>query len=119
MPPNTPTRALLDEMIDLLSARDFDDGSEQARLDFRCLLLTKNARALLDLPDLAADAAIVQYAVIGSRLTELFKHDLLREDQLVGLLTELDAVFAKWRPDLTAQLQQYRDLNATESPPHA
>jgi hypothetical protein len=105
--PSTPSRTLLNELI--LQLANPDLATEQGRLDYRLLLLTKNAADLLDLPHLAEPEALSMFAIIGTRLRNLVGHQLLPPSQVDELMAELTTVYARFRPELLDRLPRVWD----------
>jgi hypothetical protein len=111
-PTTTPVRATLGMLIEQLGRPDL--GTEQGRLDYRSLLLTQNALAILDLPDLNDDAAVFLYHLVDARIRELLSLNLLSDTQAKDLIGELLAIYGRFRPELLPRL-----LTNAESAPDA
>lgn len=100
--PNTPARAALIDLIERLGQPDL--STEQGRLDYRALLLSENALAILDLPELDADAAVDLYHAVVTRLRCLLDLKLIDEPQGKDLIGELVALYARFRPELIPRI---------------
>lgn len=106
-PITTPVRAALNALIEQLGQPDL--ATEQGRLDYRTLILTKTARDILDLPGLNDDAAVFLYQLMGDRLQGLLYLKLLSETQYKALLDERAALFERLRPELLPRLLECVD----------
>lgn len=108
--PDNPVCRGLDELITELTNRRPNPRTPQGGLDYRTLLLTQNARALLDLPELNPDAAVFLYHLVVERLRELYHLKLITVAQAKALADELIALYDKYRPEL---LPRVRDTMPT------
>lgn len=105
-------RADLTNLIAQLGQPDLT--TEQGRLDYQKLLLTQNNLALLDLPELNADAAVFLYHLVEARLRELLTMALLTQEQGKNLVGALLALYARACPELLPRL-----LTTAETAPDA
>lgn len=102
--PTSALRGTLAVLIAQLGQPNYATGTEQDRLDYRTLLLTQNALALLDLPELNPDAAVFLWHLACDRLKSLMHIKLLTDEQGKELVGEMCALYAKYRPELLPRL---------------
>jgi len=112
--PDTKLRAALSTLIAELSDPLPDLKTAKGQRDYRTLLLTQNAQALLDLPELNPDAAVFLYHLVVERTQGLLKLALITDDQTKDLIAELVALYGRLRPELLSQV-----LHPTEATPDA
>jgi hypothetical protein len=92
----------LDALIFSLGRPDLDTA--QGRLDYRELLLSQNARALIDLPQLNPDAGEFLYHLVCERLRQLLDLELLTDNQAKDIVGEVVTMYAGLRPELLPRI---------------
>lgn len=96
------TRRVLTNLIEALGQPDLDtlEGLD----DYRVLLQSRNALALLDLPKLNPDAAVFLFHLICERLRGLIHLKLISERQGKDYVAEMVALYGIYRPELLPRL---------------
>lgn len=96
------TRRVLTNLIEALGQPDLD--TPEGLDDYRVLLQSQSALALLDLPKLNPDAAVFLFHLICERLRGLINLQLISERQGKDYVAETVALYGIYRPELLPRL---------------